>query len=76
MMMIGCDYHPSMQQIAWVDTGSGDLLDTLAVVALVAGAEAGGEQQPGDHGRKLTACELTSLDLIRDLSLCQQSCPG
>jgi transposase len=24
MFIIGCDYHPSVQQIAWVDTGSGD----------------------------------------------------
>jgi len=24
MLIIGCDYHPSMQQIAWVDTGNGD----------------------------------------------------
>ena len=23
MWIIGCDYHPSMQQIAWVDTESG-----------------------------------------------------
>ena len=22
MLIIGCDYHPSFQQIAWVDTGS------------------------------------------------------
>ncbi|HEX8817845.1 MAG TPA: IS110 family transposase [Terriglobales bacterium] len=25
MLIIGCDYHPSFQQIAWVDTGSGEL---------------------------------------------------
>jgi hypothetical protein len=24
MFIIGCDYHPSVQQIAWVDTGSGE----------------------------------------------------
>ena len=24
MLIIGCDYHPSFQQIAWVDTGSGE----------------------------------------------------
>jgi len=24
MLIIGCDYHPSFQQIAWVDTESGD----------------------------------------------------
>jgi transposase len=24
MLIIGCDYHPSMQQIAWVDTGTGE----------------------------------------------------
>ena len=24
MWIIGCDYHPSMQQIAWVDTESGE----------------------------------------------------
>ena len=23
MMMIGCDYHPSWQQICWLDTGDG-----------------------------------------------------
>ena len=23
-MIIGCDYHPSMQQIAWVDTETGE----------------------------------------------------
>jgi transposase len=25
MMIIGCDYHPGFQQIAWVDTETGDL---------------------------------------------------
>ena len=25
MLIIGCDYHPSFQQIAFVDTGSGEL---------------------------------------------------
>jgi transposase len=24
MLIIGCDYHPSFQQNAWVDTGSGE----------------------------------------------------
>ena len=24
MLIIGCDYHPSMQQIAWVDTETGE----------------------------------------------------
>lgn len=24
MVIIGCDYHPSMQQVAWVDTETGD----------------------------------------------------
>jgi transposase len=24
MMIIGCDYHPSVQQIAWVDTDTGE----------------------------------------------------
>src|SRR5215831_1787452 len=24
MLIIGCDYHPSFQQIAWVDTESGE----------------------------------------------------
>jgi tRNA splicing endonuclease len=24
MMIVGCDYHPSMQQIAWVDTETGE----------------------------------------------------
>jgi transposase len=24
MLIIGCDYHPSMQPIAWVDTESGE----------------------------------------------------
>jgi hypothetical protein len=24
MLLIGCDYHPSVQQIAMVDTGTGD----------------------------------------------------
>jgi transposase len=24
MFIIGCDYHPSVQQIAWVDTESGE----------------------------------------------------
>ncbi len=24
MVIIGCDYHPSMQQIAWIDTETGD----------------------------------------------------
>ena len=23
MVIIGCDYHPSMQQIAWLDTATG-----------------------------------------------------
>ena len=27
MMIIGCDYHPAFQQIAFVDTGTGELLD-------------------------------------------------
>ena len=25
MLIIGCDYHPSFQQIAFVDTSSGEL---------------------------------------------------
>ena len=25
MMIIGCDYHPGFQQIAWVDTETGEL---------------------------------------------------
>jgi hypothetical protein len=25
MMIIGCDYHPGFQQIAWVDTDTGEL---------------------------------------------------
>ena len=25
MIMVGCDYHPSFQQIAWVDTETGEL---------------------------------------------------
>ena len=24
MLIVGCDYHPSFQQIAWVDTESGE----------------------------------------------------
>jgi hypothetical protein len=24
MLIIGCDYHPSVQQIAWVDTDTGE----------------------------------------------------
>ena len=24
MMLIGCDYHPSWQQICWVDTATGE----------------------------------------------------
>ena len=24
MLIIGCDYHPSIQQIAWVDTETGE----------------------------------------------------
>ena len=24
MLIIGCDYHPSVQQIAWVDTETGE----------------------------------------------------
>ncbi len=24
MLIIGCDYHPSVQQIAWADTGTGE----------------------------------------------------
>jgi hypothetical protein len=24
MLIIGCDYHPSSQQVAWVDTESGE----------------------------------------------------
>jgi transposase len=24
MLIIGCDYHPSVQQIAWVDTENGE----------------------------------------------------
>ena len=24
MLIIGCDYHPSFQQIAWVDTETGE----------------------------------------------------
>jgi hypothetical protein len=25
MIIIGCDYHPGVQQIAWVDTDTGEL---------------------------------------------------
>jgi hypothetical protein len=25
MMIIGCDYHPGFQQIAWLDTDTGEL---------------------------------------------------
>ncbi len=25
MLIIGCDYHPGFQQIAWVDTDTGEL---------------------------------------------------
>ena len=25
MLIIGCDYHPSFQQIAWVETDSGEV---------------------------------------------------
>jgi transposase len=25
MLIIGCDYHPGFQQIAWVDTETGEL---------------------------------------------------
>lgn len=25
MIIIGCDYHPSFQQIAWIDTGTGEI---------------------------------------------------
>ena len=25
MMIIGCDYHPGFQQIAWLDTETGEL---------------------------------------------------
>ena len=24
MLIVGCDYHPSVQQIAWLDTESGE----------------------------------------------------
>ena len=24
MLVIGCDYHPSVQQIAWIDTETGE----------------------------------------------------
>jgi hypothetical protein len=24
MMIIGCDFHPSWQQVSWLDTESGD----------------------------------------------------
>ena len=24
MLIVGCDYHPSVQQIAWIDTESGE----------------------------------------------------
>jgi hypothetical protein len=30
MIIVGCDYHPSFQQIAFVDTESGELKDRLA----------------------------------------------
>lgn len=29
MRIIGCDYHPSMQQISWVHTDSGEYRKTL-----------------------------------------------
>jgi transposase len=25
MLIVGCDYHPSFQQIAWVETDSGEV---------------------------------------------------
>jgi hypothetical protein len=29
MMIIGCDYHPGFQQIAFVDTETGELQDGI-----------------------------------------------
>ena len=28
MIIIGCDYHPGVQQIAWVDTDSGEFQES------------------------------------------------
>ena len=32
MMIIGCDYHPGFQQIAFVDTETGELQERKSVV--------------------------------------------
>ena len=31
MIIIGCDYHPGSQQIAWVDTDTGELQERRLV---------------------------------------------
>ena len=28
MIIVGCDYHPGVQQIAWVDTETGEFQET------------------------------------------------
>ena len=35
MMIIGCDFHPSWQQVSWVDTKTGDCGERKLVRARV-----------------------------------------
>ena len=37
MFIIGVDFHPTFQQIAWVDTYTGELQDTAAAASLQSG---------------------------------------
>ena len=37
MITIGVDFHPEFQQIAWVDTDTGELQDTAAAASLQSG---------------------------------------
>src|SRR5260370_2112242 len=57
MIIIGCDYHPSFQQIAWVDTETGEIQERKLVHAggeaegfyrQLRGAVRGGLESPGN----------------------------
>ena len=55
MINIGCDYHPGFQQIAWVDTESGEhgeqrLQHNEEAERFYRGLKAKGSQCAGRHG--------------------------
>ena len=37
MIIIGCDYHPGVQQIAWVDTDTGEFQEARLCAAATCG---------------------------------------